>query len=67
MGEQFAVLMFFEDGKRRYVRRFVSAQEAWRWRNSNGRLKARGSEANVSEPAPSYRNDRQNVGVTLAA
>ena len=30
MGEQFAVLMFFEDGKRRYVRRFVSAQEASR-------------------------------------
>jgi hypothetical protein len=30
MGEQFAVLMFFEDGKGRYVRRFVSAQEASR-------------------------------------
>jgi hypothetical protein len=30
MGEQFAVVMFFEDGKRRYVRRFVSAQEASR-------------------------------------
>ena len=30
MGEQFAVLMFFEDGKRRYVRRFVSAQGASR-------------------------------------
>ena len=30
MGEQFAVVTFFEDGKRRYVRRFVSAQEASR-------------------------------------
>jgi hypothetical protein len=30
MGEQFAVLMFFEDGERRYVRRFVSTQEASR-------------------------------------
>ena len=30
MSEQFAVLLFFEDGKRRYVRRFVSAQEASR-------------------------------------
>jgi hypothetical protein len=30
MGEQFAVLMFFEDGNRRYVRRFISAQEASR-------------------------------------
>jgi hypothetical protein len=30
MGEQFAVVIFFEDGKRRYVRRFVSAQEASR-------------------------------------
>ena len=28
VGEQFAVLMFFAEGKRRYVRRFVSAQEA---------------------------------------
>jgi hypothetical protein len=28
MGEQFAVLIFFADGKRRYVCRFVSAQEA---------------------------------------
>lgn len=30
MGEQFAVLMFFEDGRCRYVPRFVSAQEASR-------------------------------------
>jgi len=30
MGEQFAVLIFFADGKRRYVCRFVSAQEACR-------------------------------------
>ena len=30
MGEQFAVLIFFADGKRRYVRRFVSAQQACR-------------------------------------
>ena len=30
MGEQFAVVMFFADGKRRYVRRFASAQEACR-------------------------------------
>jgi hypothetical protein len=30
MGEQFAVLMFFENGKRSYVRPFVSAQEAYR-------------------------------------
>jgi hypothetical protein len=30
MSEQFAVLMFFDDGKRRFVRRFVSAQEASR-------------------------------------
>ena len=30
MGEQFAVLLFFDDGKRRYARRFVSAQEACR-------------------------------------
>jgi hypothetical protein len=30
MGEQFAVLMFFEDGNRRYVRRFISAQDASR-------------------------------------
>jgi hypothetical protein len=28
VGEQFAVLMFFDNGKRRYVSRFVSAQEA---------------------------------------
>jgi hypothetical protein len=27
MGEQFAVLMFFPNGKRRYVCRFVSAQD----------------------------------------
>ena len=27
MGEQFAVLLFFDDGKRRYARRFVSAQK----------------------------------------
>jgi hypothetical protein len=30
MGEQFAVLMFFAEGKRRYLRRFASAQEACR-------------------------------------
>ena len=30
MGEQFAVSLFSEDGKRRYARRFVSAQEAIR-------------------------------------
>jgi hypothetical protein len=30
LGEQFAVLMFFADGKRRYVRRFASAREACR-------------------------------------
>jgi hypothetical protein len=30
VSEQFAVLLFFEDGKRPYVRRFVSAQEASR-------------------------------------
>jgi hypothetical protein len=30
VGEQFAVLMFFEDGNRRYVCRFISAQEARR-------------------------------------
>ena len=30
MGEQFAVLLFFDDGKRTYVRRFVSAWEAIR-------------------------------------
>ena len=30
MGEQFAVQMFFADGTRRYVCRFVSAQEASR-------------------------------------
>jgi hypothetical protein len=29
-GEQFAVLMFLAEGERRYVRRFVSAQEAVR-------------------------------------
>ena len=28
MGEQFAVLLFFDDGKRKYARRFVSAGEA---------------------------------------
>ena len=28
MGEQFTVLMFFADGNRRYVSRFVSAQQA---------------------------------------
>ena len=30
MGEQFAVSLFSKDGKRRYARRFVSAQEASR-------------------------------------
>jgi hypothetical protein len=30
MGEQLAVVMFFADGKRRYLCRFVSAQEASR-------------------------------------
>jgi hypothetical protein len=30
VGEQFAVLMFFAEGKRRYLRRFASAQEACR-------------------------------------
>jgi hypothetical protein len=30
MGEHFSVLMFFAEGKRRYARRFVSAQEACR-------------------------------------
>jgi hypothetical protein len=30
VGEQFAVLLFFHDGKRRYARRFVSAQDATR-------------------------------------
>lgn len=30
MGEQFAVLLFIDDGKRRYVGRFISAQEAIR-------------------------------------
>ena len=30
MGEQFAVLLFLHDGKRRYGRRFVSAQAATR-------------------------------------
>jgi len=29
-GEQFAVVMFFAKGERRYVRRFASAQEACR-------------------------------------
>ena len=28
MGEQFAVLLFFDNGKHRYACRFVSAQEA---------------------------------------
>jgi hypothetical protein len=28
VGEQFAVLLFLDDGKRKYARRFVSAQEA---------------------------------------
>ena len=28
MGEQFAVLLFFDDGKHRYASRFVSAQVA---------------------------------------
>jgi hypothetical protein len=42
VGEQFAVLLFFYDGKRRYARRFVSAQEAIRAfefyiRNANAR------------------------------
>jgi hypothetical protein len=30
VGEQFAVLLFFDDGKHRYACRFVSAQEACR-------------------------------------
>jgi hypothetical protein len=30
VGEQFAVSLFSKDGKRRYARRFVSAQEATR-------------------------------------
>jgi hypothetical protein len=30
VGEQFAVSLFSKDGKRRYARRFVSAQEAIR-------------------------------------
>ena len=30
MGEQFAVLLFLNDGRRRYMGRFISAQEASR-------------------------------------
>ena len=30
MGEHFAVVVFFADGKRRYVHRFASAKEACR-------------------------------------
>ena len=30
VGEQFSVVLFFDDGQHKYVRRFVSAQEACR-------------------------------------
>jgi hypothetical protein len=69
VGEQFAVSLFSKDGKRRYARRFVSAQEAIRTfesyiRNLNAR-DARIVRAVVTDIHECWREWKIGQGITF--